>query len=75
LRTFRDHYRYSQKDIKTIADEAGERNAGWIVTTEKDIMRLKGFVLPENLASLEIEFDVEEKFYHKVFMEIQNKKD
>jgi tetraacyldisaccharide 4'-kinase len=75
LRTFRDHYYYGQKDIKTIVDEAGERNAGWIVTTEKDIMRLKGFVLPENLASLEIEFDVEEKFYHKVFTEIQNKKD
>ncbi len=75
LRTFRDHYRYSRKDIKTIIDEAGERNAGWIVTTEKDIMRLKGFVLPENLASLEIEFDVEENYYHKVFTGMQNKKD
>lgn len=75
LRTFRDHYRYSQKDIKTIVDEAGGRNAGWIVTTEKDIMKLKGFVLPENLASLEIEFDIEEKFYHKVFTGMQNKKD
>ena len=75
LRTFRDHYCYGQKDIKTIVDEAGERNAGWIVTTEKDIMRLKGLVLPGNLASLEIEFNVEEKFYHKVFTEIQNKKD
>jgi tetraacyldisaccharide 4'-kinase len=75
LKTFRDHYCYRQKDIKTIVDEAGERNAGWIVTTEKDIMRLKGFVLPQNLASLEIEFDVEEQFYLKVFTEIQNKKD
>ena len=42
-------------------------NSDWIVTTEKDIMRLRSFSTPENLVSLAIEFTVDEKFYDEVF--------
>ena len=38
----------------------------WIVTTEKDIMRLKGLEVPEDLISLGIEFNVDERFYEEV---------
>jgi tetraacyldisaccharide 4'-kinase len=67
FKTFRDHYRYSQKDIQEIIRNAKGCNADWIVTTEKDIMRLKGFALPENMVSLGIEFSVDERFYEEVF--------
>jgi tetraacyldisaccharide 4'-kinase len=67
FKTFRDHYRYSQKDIQEIITNAKCCNADWIVTTEKDIMRLKGFALPENMVSLCIEFSVDERFYEEVF--------
>ena len=67
LKTFRDHYRFSQDDVKTIAADAEKTGAGWIVTTEKDIMRLRGFDLPKNLVALAIEFSVEKKLYDRVF--------
>lgn len=65
--TFRDHYRYSMADLQTIADSAKKTESEWIVTTEKDIMRLKRFDLPGNMASLDIEFSVDEMFYDKVW--------
>ena len=67
--TFRDHHRYHQRDIRRIYDAADECSANWIVTTEKDIMRLKDFPLWDNLVSLQIEFKIEESFYDKVLRE------
>ena len=67
LKTFRDHYRFSPDDMKTIAADAEKTGAAWIVTTEKDIMRLRGFDLPENLVALAIEFSAEKKLYDRVF--------
>jgi tetraacyldisaccharide 4'-kinase len=66
FKPFRDHYRYSQGDIQEIIRNAKGFNSDWIVTTEKDIMRLKGFALPENVVSLGIEFSVDERFYEEV---------
>ena len=66
VKPFRDHYRYSQRDIQEIIRNAKGYNSDWIVTTEKDIMRLKGFALPENVVSLGIEFSVDERFYEEV---------
>jgi tetraacyldisaccharide 4'-kinase len=72
LKTFRDHYRFSPDDMKTIAADAEKAGAAWIVTTEKDIMRLRGFDLPKNLVSLAIEFSVEKKLYDRVFQFLTN---
>jgi tetraacyldisaccharide 4'-kinase len=66
FKTFRDHYRYNQGDIHTILTNAKRGNAEWIVTTEKDIMRLKRLEIPENLISLGIEFNVDKRFYEEV---------
>jgi tetraacyldisaccharide 4'-kinase len=60
---FRDHHRYRAGDIRRIQEHAGRINAEWIVTTEKDIMRLREFSLPDNLVSLAVEFAVDSKFY------------
>ena len=67
FKPYRDHYRYSPGDIRAIKGVAEKSGAEWIVTTEKDIMRLKGLELPENLVSLDIEFSVDERFYDEVF--------
>ena len=66
---FRDHYPYSQRDIQRICDMARECAADWIVTTEKDIMRLKDLPRKDNLVSLQIEFKIEECFYDEVLRE------
>jgi len=64
---FRDHHRYSQHDIQSITKDASRSGAEWTVTTEKDIMRLKGLSLPKNLVSLGIEFHIDQTFYDEVF--------
>lgn len=67
LKKYSDHYTYKQEDIEDIIKEAKAGNADWIVTTEKDMVRLRGMRLPENLVALTIRFAIDEKFYDEVF--------
>jgi tetraacyldisaccharide 4'-kinase len=69
-KAYRDHYMYTQRDVEVIGQAAKECGAEWILTTEKDIMRLRGSVnwsAGKTLLSLVIEFNVEEGFYERVF--------
>ncbi|MEW6586247.1 MAG: tetraacyldisaccharide 4'-kinase [Nitrospirota bacterium] len=63
LKKYRDHYRYRPADIRDTIKEAVARKADWIVTTEKDMVRLRGLEVPENLVALVIDFSVDKGFY------------
>lgn len=65
--SYRDHYRYKSSDIMKIKENAGKCGADWIVTTEKDIIKLKHLDLPENIIIIEIEFLAENGFLKAVF--------
>ncbi|MDP2166702.1 MAG: tetraacyldisaccharide 4'-kinase [Thermodesulfovibrionales bacterium] len=67
FRAFSDHYRFKGRDIADIEAEARKCGAEWIMTTEKDIIRLKGMRLPESLVSVGIEFAAGEGFYEEIF--------
>lgn len=67
FKSYRDHYRYAPKDIEKIVEHSKRSGADWIVTTEKDIMRLKELSVPANLIALVIEFSVGKEFYDEVF--------
>lgn len=67
FRAFRDHYSFRRHDLEHMASAASASGAGWIITTEKDIMRLKSFRLPDNLVALGIELVVERGFYDEAF--------
>ena len=67
LKKYSDHYSYKEDDIEDIIKGAKEGNADWIVTTEKDMVRLRGMRLPENLVALTIRLAIDEKFYAEVF--------
>jgi tetraacyldisaccharide 4'-kinase len=67
FKIFRDHYRYNQGDVDTILRHAKNSRAEWIVTTEKDIMRLMRENVPDNLVALAVEFSVENGFFNEVF--------
>ena len=67
FRTFRDHYKYSGEDMAKIKMEAGRSGAEWIVTTEKDMIKIRGLDLPENIIIIGIEFSIDEGFYDAVF--------
>ncbi len=64
IRKFRDHHHYKQKDIDDIKKEAQDLD---IITTEKDMVKLKELNIPENLSALRIEFSIDNDFYDTLF--------
>lgn len=68
FKPFRDHYFYKQQDIDRIAESADGLD---IITTEKDLVKLKELRLPENIFALRVDFSVEEAFYNNIFGRIQ----
>ena len=66
-RTFRDHYTYSAEDMARIKVEAEESGAEWLITSEKDMIKIRDLDLPENIIIIEIAFSTGERFYDAVF--------
>lgn len=78
FKAYSDHFRFRRSDLARIKKAADDSGAEWIITTEKDMMRLNGMEglngpgqLPENLVSLGVEFTVEKGFYEEVFKDAQ----
>ena len=66
--TFLDHHDYVQKDIDKIIDKAETHSADIILTTEKDLVKLKKYNFGEyELFSLPIQFKVESKSEKELF--------
>jgi tetraacyldisaccharide 4'-kinase len=70
FRVFRDHHTYRSGEIQELMTEKRRLNAGYVLTTEKDWVRMEGFVPPHpDLAYLTIKFsllDNREKFFNMV---------
>jgi len=64
FKSFRDHYIYKQRDIDKIKSAAAGLD---IITTEKDLVKLKGLRLPDNIFALRVDFSIEEGFYNLIF--------
>jgi tetraacyldisaccharide 4'-kinase len=65
---FNDHHRFAPADVERVSSAARRAGADWIITTEKDIMRLRSLVsVPANWVALGIDFAVEEGFFDLVF--------
>jgi tetraacyldisaccharide 4'-kinase len=64
FKKFRDHYHYNQRDINNIRREAQGLD---IITTEKDLIKLNGLDLPDNIYALKIEFSIDSEFYISIF--------
>jgi len=66
--TFIDHHNYVQKDIDEILKKAQGCNAEIIVTTEKDLVKLKNYDFDNfSLFGLEIRFKVDNQSEQKMF--------
>jgi tetraacyldisaccharide 4'-kinase len=62
---FRDHHRYSRRDLSAIAEAVHHSGARAVVTTEKDLVRLlpfRPFPVPVAFAPLALEVDEPETF-------------
>ena len=72
LKSYRDHHRYSQEEMDKIRDEAIKIGADFIVTTEKDMVKIRDFPgLPSNLYALEIGFCADEGFFDEIFSSLR----
>jgi tetraacyldisaccharide 4'-kinase len=69
FKKFRDHHQYSQHDIQKIQKEAEGLD---ILTTEKDLVKLREIEFPQNLYALKIIFSVENGFYDILFKKISH---
>jgi tetraacyldisaccharide 4'-kinase len=68
LKKFRDHHRYTQKEMDVIFKMAGELAVDLIITTEKDMVKTRDMKeIPQNIFSLEISFNIEKRFYNELF--------
>ncbi len=65
---FPDHHHYSGRDVKRIRE--GSRGADLVVTTEKDMVKVKDLIDLSNLYALEIGMDMDEE---EAFREILKK--
>ncbi|OGP59252.1 MAG: tetraacyldisaccharide 4'-kinase [Deltaproteobacteria bacterium RBG_13_52_11b] len=66
-RVFSDHYHYTQEDIRSIEEKGG--SVDWIVTTEKDMVKLTGLNmdrLPIRALHIEMRIWEEEQFFERV---------
>ncbi|MBI4827178.1 MAG: tetraacyldisaccharide 4'-kinase [Nitrospirae bacterium] len=68
FKKFRDHHKYTQREIDRIIKSADGME---IITTEKDLVKLKGMHNTEDIRALKIEFSIEEEFYAKLFEKVQ----
>ncbi|KKL81402.1 hypothetical protein LCGC14_1995120 [marine sediment metagenome] len=68
-KVFRDHHRFDLPDMKRVQEQASIVKAQLIVTTEKDIMRIKHFKCNEfdNFHYVGIELEADDAFYDHVF--------
>jgi tetraacyldisaccharide 4'-kinase len=67
FRSFRDHHVYSDNDIEIIRQEAARTRADWVLMTEKDLVKLNMFKLPNNFVALRVDFRIEDGFYDTIF--------
>ena len=64
FKKYRDHFIYKQSDIDDIKKEALGLE---IVTTEKDLVKLKQLRVPDNVSALQIEFSINREFYETLY--------
>ncbi len=66
--TFIDHHNYAQKDIDEILNKAQTSNADILITTEKDLVKLKNYNFDKfRLFGVEIQFRLDNKSEQKMF--------
>jgi tetraacyldisaccharide 4'-kinase len=67
MKIYPDHYPYTQQDIAAIIRECDRSGAGWVVTTGKDMAKMRDLDLPGNIIIIEIAFTAAQPFFDSVF--------
>lgn len=71
FKAYRDHHFYTQPDIDRLARQSREHRCDFMLTTEKDMVKLKELELPDNVFSLEGAWSTDPAFYEDVFKRVK----
>lgn len=64
---YRDHYKYAQADIRRLEEQSKASGCDFLITTEKDMVKIRELDAPGNILCLEIGFDIEPGFFDDIF--------
>ncbi|MDI6729137.1 MAG: tetraacyldisaccharide 4'-kinase [Thermodesulfovibrionales bacterium] len=67
FRAYRDHYKYTKTDIDYLKKQYKDLTCDFLVTTEKDMVKLKELNLPEKILCIEIGFFIDKAFFDYIF--------
>ncbi|MGD0282173.1 MAG: tetraacyldisaccharide 4'-kinase [Dissulfurispiraceae bacterium] len=72
FKAFRDHHFYTQADMHYLESQSRELGCELMLTTEKDMVKLRELKIPDNVFSLEMTWDTDAAFYDDIFSRIGN---
>jgi tetraacyldisaccharide 4'-kinase len=67
MKTYPDHYPYTQEDIAALAKDCHSSGAELMVTTGKDMAKTRDLDLPANILIIEIAFVAGQPFFDSIF--------
>ena len=67
FKSYRDHYKYSDEDMSYLEAQARALTCDLLITTEKDMVKLREMRIPENLLCVEISFHADADFFDQIF--------
>ncbi len=73
FKAYRDHYFYTPADMLILERQSRELQCDVLLTTEKDMIKLKELKIPDTVFSLEMEWNTDAAFYDEVFKRIEKK--
>lgn len=67
FKAYSDHYFYKKSDIIYLENQAKKLGCDYLITTEKDAVKLKVLEQPPNLLCVEVNLSIEQQFFDEVF--------
>jgi tetraacyldisaccharide 4'-kinase len=64
---YRDHHQYREKDLLLLGREAGKQGCDILMTTEKDMVKIRGLETVMNIVYPEIDFIIDPAFFDELF--------
>jgi len=74
FKAYRDHHFYTPGDMHNLERQSRGLQCDVLLTTEKDMIKLKELKIPDTVFSLEMEWNSEAAFYDEVFKKVSSKK-
>ncbi len=67
LKAYGDHHRYTESDILSLEKKREAARAAFLITTEKDMVKLRELKIPAHILCLRVGFKVEAAFFDYIF--------